>query len=166
MITPFARSTRAASAPNLGTEFNRFLFASIGEESNGMSLSVVSALSRNGFDPWQEAAALARLPVEAATQSVAAWVERLSDIPSAQAERFTIAARLVALLPGHPKPLAALASPGSAHVTTPLKSPAIFYVLMMVLAVCAQLLIASRQSETPPKSAPTTAAPAAPVDRQ
>jgi hypothetical protein len=37
------------------SEFGAFLFASIGEESNGMALSVISALARLGIDPWQEA---------------------------------------------------------------------------------------------------------------
>jgi hypothetical protein len=40
----------------LGPEFENFLFAPIGEDSNGMVLSVLSALARLDIDPWQEAA--------------------------------------------------------------------------------------------------------------
>jgi hypothetical protein len=54
---------RAASTPYLGSQFDDFLFAPIGEEENGMLLSVVSALARLDLDPWQEAASLTGLPV-------------------------------------------------------------------------------------------------------
>jgi hypothetical protein len=54
--------TRPASVSALGSEFDDFLFAPIGEDGNGMLLSVLSALARLGFDPWEEAAKLAQLP--------------------------------------------------------------------------------------------------------
>ena len=62
---------RAASTPYLGSQFDDFLFAPIGEEENGMLLSVVSALARLDLDPWQEAASLTGLPVGTATQRLA-----------------------------------------------------------------------------------------------
>jgi hypothetical protein len=65
---------RAASIFGLGREFDDFLFAPIGEEPNGMSLSVVSALARSNVDPWQEAAKLARLPAKTATQRLASLI--------------------------------------------------------------------------------------------
>jgi hypothetical protein len=40
----------------LGSEFDDFLYASIGEDSNGVLLSVLSALARLDVDPWEEAA--------------------------------------------------------------------------------------------------------------
>ena len=45
-----------------GAEFNDFLFAPIGEDGNGMLVSVLSGLARLDVDPWQEAAKLAQLP--------------------------------------------------------------------------------------------------------
>jgi hypothetical protein len=54
--------SRSLSAPLIGPEFDDFLFAPLGEERNGMRLSVISALSRLEVDPWQEAASLAELP--------------------------------------------------------------------------------------------------------
>jgi hypothetical protein len=42
----------------LHSDLNDFLFASVGNEQNGMSLNVVSALTRLGMDPWVEAARL------------------------------------------------------------------------------------------------------------
>lgn len=49
-----------ASFATLGSEFDAFLFAAIGEDRNGMPLSVVSFLARMDLDPWYEASSLAR----------------------------------------------------------------------------------------------------------
>ena len=40
------------------SEYNAFLFAAVGEEKVGLPLTVLTALTRLGFDPWQEAARL------------------------------------------------------------------------------------------------------------
>jgi hypothetical protein len=90
---------RSASFSQLGSEFDAFLFSSIGEERNGMLLSVLSALARLNVDPWQEAAKLALLPGETATQRLAALIAALPDGQSAYRDPRTIAARLIALLP-------------------------------------------------------------------
>ena len=39
----------------LDSEFNEFLFATVGEERIGVPLSVLSAFARLGLDPWVEA---------------------------------------------------------------------------------------------------------------
>jgi len=83
----------------LGPEFENFLFAPIGEDRNGMLLSVLSALARADVDPWQEAARLARLPKETATQSLASLIAKLSGELATHLDPGTIAARLIALLP-------------------------------------------------------------------
>jgi hypothetical protein len=41
------------TAATLGMEFDDFLFAPIGDDRNGMLLSVLSVLARLDFDPWQ-----------------------------------------------------------------------------------------------------------------
>jgi hypothetical protein len=82
------------------SKFDDFLFAPIGEERNGMLLSVLSALARQDVDPWEEAATLARLPGESATQRLALLIAGLPDAVSAQRDSGKIAARLIALLPG------------------------------------------------------------------
>ena len=66
--------THSASVSHLGSEFDDFLFAPIGEDRNGMLLSVLSALARLDVDPWQEAAQLAGLPGETATQRLASLI--------------------------------------------------------------------------------------------
>jgi hypothetical protein len=91
--------TRCASLSPLGSEFDDFLFAPIGEERSGMRLSVISALARLDVDPWEEARKLAQLPGETATQRLASLIATIPGRPSTQPDPRTIAARLIALLP-------------------------------------------------------------------
>jgi hypothetical protein len=74
------------------SEYNAFLFASVGEEKTGLQLTVQTALIRLGFDPWQEAARLSDQPKAAAAQALVA-----ASLPE-------IAARLVKSLPGQSAP--------------------------------------------------------------
>jgi hypothetical protein len=83
----------------VGSEFNVFLFARVGEDRNNTPLSVLSALARLNLDPWQEAAELAQLPRESATQRLASSIAALADGPPPHLEHGIIAARLIALLP-------------------------------------------------------------------
>src|SRR5271170_4680407 len=83
----------------LQSEFNDFLYAPIGEESNDSVLTVLSALARLGIDPWQESARLARLSKETATQRLASIIAGLPDGRWAPADAGAIAARLIEFLP-------------------------------------------------------------------
>lgn len=78
---------------------SEFLFAPVGTEANGMTLSVVSVLARLGNDPWLEAARLATLPKSEATErlarSIASLPTSIWTLPAATA----IAVRLITLLP-------------------------------------------------------------------
>lgn len=79
----------------LHSELNDFLFASLGDEQNGMPLNVVSALTRLGVDPWTEEVRPARgftasprgRGARASDRSVAyrstAAIGRFSDQPAA-----------------------------------------------------------------------------------
>jgi hypothetical protein len=82
------------------SEFSAFLFASIGEESNGMALSVVSALARLDIDPWQEAARLSGLPKDLAAAAMGRLIGQLSGGRWNRSDNGSTAARLVELLPG------------------------------------------------------------------
>ena len=96
--------TPTASIPPLGSEFDKFLFALVGEDRNGMPLSVVSVLARMDLDPWVEAAKLADLPAETAARKLAAWLDALSDPALKPASPDTRAIRLIALLPRRANP--------------------------------------------------------------
>ena len=91
--------TPAASVFFVGSEFNDFLHASIGVESNDMPLTVLSALARLNVDPWGEAAELCELPKDTATQRLASLIARLPRGRWARADCETIADRLIGLLP-------------------------------------------------------------------
>jgi hypothetical protein len=79
--------------------YNDFLFGSVGQDAAGTEVSVLSALSRLGIDPWQEAARLASLPREAAAQALVAAILRLPNRNGPESEAVKIAAGLLALLP-------------------------------------------------------------------
>jgi hypothetical protein len=80
-------------------ELNAFLFASVGEDKNGIELTVLSALLRLGFDPWQEAARLSELPREAAARTLAAAFALLPEGNWQVPQIASLAARLVDYLP-------------------------------------------------------------------
>ena len=93
--------TSAVSMFGHKSEFDPFLYASVGEERNGMSLSVLSALARLDMDPWQEAATLTKMSAQDATVRLASL---LSSLPSAAATLLapSTVLRLIALLPQEP----------------------------------------------------------------
>ncbi|TWT13713.1 hypothetical protein [Reyranella sp. CPCC 100927] len=82
-------------------DFEAFLFAPIGEERNGMTLSVLSGLSRLEVNPWDEAAELSQLPKD---RAIAALDRRIAQLPLGTwllSDTAAIATRLVNLLPKH-----------------------------------------------------------------
>jgi hypothetical protein len=83
----------------INSEFNEFLFASVGDEENGMPLSVISALTRLGIDPWEQAAKLSALPLSVAESTLAPMIARLPAGSWLPSDAKSIAARLVMLLP-------------------------------------------------------------------
>jgi hypothetical protein len=91
--------TPPASNWRLGSEFDDFLFAPLGEDGNGLPLRIVSLLGRMGLDPWQEAATLAGLPTEAGVHRLASLLAVQPVRFLAQAELASVATRLIALLP-------------------------------------------------------------------
>ncbi|MBI3199628.1 MAG: hypothetical protein HYZ40_19375 [Rhodospirillales bacterium] len=86
------------------SEYNAFLFASVGEEAVGVQLTVLTALTRLGLDPWQEAARLSDLPREAAAWALAATIATLPAGDWKVSESGAIAARLVDCLPARSAP--------------------------------------------------------------
>jgi hypothetical protein len=149
---------RVAWASNVGSEFDAFLFAPIGEEKNGMSLSVVSALARLDVDPWQEAADLAGLPTEIATKRLASLITTLPGLLSAHLDSGKIAARLIALLPARASSKIALRETrlGAGAIT---KANAYIYAIFFLMAVLAtaQFVAASRQPVSQTGDAPSSA---------
>ena len=81
------------------SEYNGFLFAVVDEEEVGLPLTVLTALTRLGIDPWQEAARLADLPRELAAQALAEAIAKLPGKACKAPGSTAIATRLVKWLP-------------------------------------------------------------------
>jgi hypothetical protein len=148
--------TLTASIRPLGSEFDAFLFALVGEDRNGMPLSVVSVLARMDLDPWVEANKLTDLPVETATRTMAAWLDALSDPALKPASPDNRATRLIALLPRRatfhpPVPAAETRAVATTRPRAALVTP-ILFALYLILSLGIQLVIARR--EPPVRPAP------------
>jgi hypothetical protein len=83
----------------LGSDFDRFLYAEVGDDHRGGQLSVVSALARSGVDPWDEAARLAAMIKEVAARALADLLARLPAGSGQPVDPLSVATRLVSLLP-------------------------------------------------------------------
>jgi hypothetical protein len=79
--------------------FDRFLHASLGDDNNGMPLTVLSALARLDSDPWDEASRLMQLQQAIAVTQLALQLGTLRDSLVAGHDPASIAAPLIALLP-------------------------------------------------------------------
>ena len=92
-------SRQSAALNPLGVDFDRFLYAQVGDDPLGGQLTVVSVLARQGLDPWEEAASLARLPVEAAVRALSALLAKLPASSEKPLDPVVVATFLVSLLP-------------------------------------------------------------------
>ena len=137
--------TRSASASIQRSEFDDFLCAPIGDETNGMVLSVISALARLDFDPWLEAASLARMPQQAAIERMTALISALPDTTPASREPQAVATRLIALLP---RPVASNAPKQAAlrARNQATKTRIIVFLILMAFLLSVQFSMRSRQS--------------------
>jgi hypothetical protein len=143
-----------------GAQFDRFLHEPIGEDGNGLALTVLSALARLNIDPWEEAAALSRLPGVAAARKLTLLLARLPGRSGAGADSGSLAPRLVSLLPGR-VPLevpadAAVATVRAAGRVSILNS-VMFFVLFMLLIFTGEWLMTREHPSAPQAgSAPVT----------
>jgi hypothetical protein len=147
--------TPAASVSFFNSEFNEFLYAPVGSERNGMTLSLLSALARLNLDPWAEAAGLSRLPKHTAAQKLASLIARLPPGAWAQADCYAIADRLIELLP-HPSgsdPSSSKDGRGSRRINLS-AAP----ILIAVALGLAALLIAATREPSSGSDAPDTPA--------
>jgi hypothetical protein len=170
-----AEMARSARVTTLVTEFDDFLFAPIGEDRNGMLLSVVSALARLDVDPWQEAANLAQLPGITATRRLVSLIGALPDRPLAHMDTAAVAARLIARLPHRAASDAPPAEVGFGfQVPAVMQSQPFRYGAFIVLVVVlGGLTIAASQRSAPqihnavaPASSPDIPTPRSPISGQ
>jgi hypothetical protein len=87
----------------LQSEYNDFLFAPLGDQDDDhRAVTVLSALTREGIDPWEQAAKLRQLPRELAARNLASILSALPGWTRPESEAQRAADRLIALLPGRP----------------------------------------------------------------
>jgi hypothetical protein len=147
-------SSRSFSPQNV--EFNAFLFASVGDEKNGMALTVMSALARLGFDPWNEAGRLAGLSRAGAAKALARMIAKLPVGDWQASDLADIASRLARLLPtidvaaAAKAPKAVQPSPGRQAS----KRAAILVVSLMLLL---SALFGMTRTAPPPPEIPSSA---------
>jgi hypothetical protein len=136
-----------SSAPS-NADFERFVYADVAVEPNGMELSVLSALSRRGLDPWQEAQRLAQLPQLAAADGLAQILRAVPAVQSMRLDVKVISERLVALLPG--RRVVAAGQVSSRLSATPVKLPRGLRLAMMAAIFGGMLvpLLIPKQAET------------------
>src|SRR5437879_3970519 len=130
---------RRPFAPML-PEFDAFLFASVGDEVDGVPLSVLSALSRLGLDPRDEAARLAHLNREAAADQLARMITGLHDRRWGTSEASRIASGLVARLPTTSAGVKDDLATRITKSTIVLSSPSSLIYLAMALAMLVSLI--------------------------
>jgi len=151
-----------ASFAALGSEFDDFLFAAIGEDSNGMPLTVVSALARMDLDPWHEAATLAAMSVETATGRLTSLLAALTDPSLRRLDPGATVARLIALLPQRLGNIRASAAGVGTVIATrnSARANVILLAIYMILMLGTQLVLIRR----PPPTHGDTAHASAPAD--
>lgn len=154
---------RATSITYLGREFDGFLFAPIGEDTNGMLLSVASVLARLNLDPWQEASNLSELPREAAIGHLTTLLRKMTDASCGQRDPMAIARRLVSLLPA--KSQTRSQPPGLRLLTRSPLTMALIYVVFVGLVVGGQYLLGN-MSTSPVAKASLPVEPAQTVKSQ
>jgi hypothetical protein len=125
----------------LRPDLHHFLFAAVGEERNGIPLSMISALAQLGLDPWEEAGRLSSLAKQEAVERLTALILRLPGLRRPSSEARQIAVGLIDVLPTHN----GAAKPAEAEVRGR-KVPTIapgkgFWVICLALAAAAFLVM-------------------------
>jgi hypothetical protein len=149
-----------------GAQFDRFLHEPIGEDGNGLALTVLSALARLNVDPWEEAAALSRLPGVAAARKLATLLATLPGRSGAGADSGSLAPRLISLLPGrvaHEAPAHAGVAPTGASGRPSVLNSIMFFVLIMLLMFTGEWLMTRNQPSAQQGGAAAVASGAAGV---
>lgn len=159
----------AVTIARVGREFDQFLYASVGDDHNGMPLTVLSALARMDVDPWEEAAKLTQLPQERAVTQLAGLLDSLRNTRPLSVDPARIAASLIALLPRprDPAPLTlkalAQAAPTRHTVTVSSLLSILTYLILMLYGHWLLGTVQAPPIEASPTSTAASDSPSAPI---
>lgn len=117
------------------TDLDAFLYASIGQDKNGVPLSMLSVFARRDTDPWEEAAKLCRLSKASAVSELSAMLDVGAGAPNSPApyDQALLAARLVALLPVRDDSPLALSAPLIATLLNKHNAGIIYFFAILLL---------------------------------
>jgi len=121
-------------------EFERFLYAPVGEDRNGYVVTVLSTLARLGLDPWTETAELVTLGREAAGAKLGLLLSRFRDVPSLESNHGRVARGLSKLLPEDP-PKGTLQRDASTASGGPLGASGALWTILAIIFVLSQMLL-------------------------
>lgn len=82
-----------------GTPYDKFLYAELGCDRAGHTVSVLSALARLGLDPWAEARELSAMTQDGARDHLRLVLDQFHDVPELDHGGETIISELVDALP-------------------------------------------------------------------
>jgi hypothetical protein len=132
------------SRPNslwpLGKDFEPFLFAPVGEDKNGMLVSVLSVLARRDVDPWETADEMARLPVREAAKRLSNMIDVIPGGPLGEGPHHLTANQLIELLPhyGYAMPASPRAPPQGPEALATSKLALMTFLIALILMAVAQ----------------------------
>jgi hypothetical protein len=127
----------------LESELDSFLYAFVGEDRNGSSVTVVSALARLGLDPWKEAAELASLGREVARARLESLLTAFKDVPTLALEHGAVAAELALLLPERQSHRVSERAGRAISKGPPISIGWIFAVLVIILVLARVYILAN-----------------------
>jgi len=123
-------------------DFERFLYATVGQDRNGYAVTVLSTLARLGLDPWNETAELVALGREAAGARLGLLLSRFLDVPALGSDHRRVARELTLLLPER-KPTRSLQQAASAAAVGRQGSSGTIWAILAVVFVLMQILFAA-----------------------
>lgn len=83
-------------------EFERFLYARVGEDRNGYDVTVLSALARLDLDPWRETTNLVALEQDLRHERLEKLLSVFREVPALGSDAGKVARELCLLLPESP----------------------------------------------------------------
>ena len=142
---------------------NPFLFADVGIELNGSSLTVLSMLARLGNDPWAQASNWASQPMAVTVDRLAECIARMPLCSQSLAGARGTAARLALLLPTDDASPLLPASGWVGPVRWKWFLPALFYTVLAMGLVANMMVMPAHDGSAVSPAAQTAVPQAAPI---
>jgi hypothetical protein len=114
-------------------QYEPFLYAPVGEDLSGASVTVLSMLARLGVDPWGEASALSGLSEGAARQRLELLMGRFHDVSTDVQDRGNLVSGLLAVLPRRGGPARASSDGATARLSIPPQGSAFYWIVVAAL---------------------------------